>query len=682
MESTPSRAPRSRLSCSECQRRKQKCNREWPCNHCVKRKVADKCRFALPALQAPAEASTAPQNRKRQSSPDEAHADIVPPAPDFQPGSLGYSTAEMLAGLGLEEKKDAPDDNQYWTDAASCAALGRALNEFPKRHWVDSLLRIFFNNVNNQFYIIYPAAFFDEYQSWWTRVQEKRPVALQFTALLFTVCACSIQHADESLRAVIQRDLGEHTEPLSEKYHNLARELGSVVPPGYSHLHSCQSMLHSSYWYISQAKYPEAWHALSAAARECQILVREKDKAFHELSSFEREMRRRLWCIIQILDWQISAGLARATIVNWSAVEVVLPALTMEAFSPSPMLHMKIQSQLISQLAATYPNSNNLEPNQIRKYQATVENWARAFPRVYAFDNPDTSKDATNPWIIFNRYYLYTMAYFLLLASIRPVMLKGYTSALSEEERDICSDGIKYCVKNIRVAVLWAEHVDRHGGGYHFMTSSAFDTVVLLCTCIMKDVENTMTKKDEIYKELDNAVSLFARIAHTSSTAKFARDTASQVVAKLQRPNAARNIQKRQKTAADATSPKPKASSPGLAEETGSETSPESMTRDESTPASMSDGWQGSTDGVRGTSSVDEHRANYGTIDESLSPWPMDSYDETAAAEQAATLGDDFAFEFEEQGTDQPVQLDDFAALWDWEALGMGAYLLEKHPGF
>ncbi|OAQ99169.1 hypothetical protein LLEC1_01243 [Akanthomyces lecanii] len=656
MESTSARAARSRLSCSECQRRKQKCNREWPCNHCLKRKVADKCRFALPAANVPVEeAATAPdsRNRKRQSSPDETDVEVVPPAADFQPGSLGYSTAEMLAGLGLEDKACPP---------------------FPLG--MDSLLRIFFNNVNNQFYIIYPAAFFDEYQSWWTRVQEKRPVALQFTALLFTVCACSIQHADESLRAVIQQDLGENMEPLSEKYHNLARELGSVVPPGYSHLHSCQSMLHSSYWYISQAKYPEAWHALSAAARE----LREKDKAFHELSSFEREMRRRLWCIIQILDWQISAGLARATIVNWSAVEVVLPALTMEAFSPSPMLHMKIQSQLISQLAATYPNSNNLEASQIRQYQATVETWAKAFPRVYAFDNPDTSKDETNPWIIFNRYYLYTMAYFLLLASIRPVMLKGYTCALSEEERGICSDGIRYCVKNIRVAALWAEHVDRHGGGYHFMTSSAFDTVVLLCTCIMKDVENTMMKEDEIYEELDNAVSLFARIAHTSSTAKFALDTASQIVAKLQRPNAARNMQKRQKTAADTISPRPTAPSPGLAEETGSDTSPENMSRDESTPASMSDGWQGSTDGVRGTSSVDEHRANLGTIDESLSPWPMDNYDEAAVAEQAAAFGDEFAFGLEEQDTDQPVQLDDFAALWDWEALGMGTYPLEKYP--
>lgn len=139
----------------------------------------------------------------------------------------------------------------------------------------DSLLRVFFNNVNNQFYILYPAAFFDEYQNWWTRVAEKRPVALQFTSLLFTVCACSIQHADESLAAIIERDMGEKIEILSEKFHNFARELGSVVPPGYSHLHSCQSMLHSSYWYISQGKYPEAWHALSAAARECQVLGKE-----------------------------------------------------------------------------------------------------------------------------------------------------------------------------------------------------------------------------------------------------------------------------------------------------------------------------------------------------------------------------------------------------------------------
>ncbi|KAM3511123.1 hypothetical protein MY11210_005240 [Beauveria gryllotalpidicola] len=680
MDSTPSRAARNRLSCSECQRRKQKCNREWPCNHCLKRKVADKCRFALPAAKAPAEASTASDSRKRQASPDEAHKDVI--SADFPPGSLGYSTADLLAGLGLEDKACFRISHGAATETDDQARKMRRMT-------INSLIRIFFQNINNQFYILYPAAFFDEYQVWWTRVEENRPLALQFTALLFTVCACSIQHADQSLKAVFERDMGDNTENLSEKYHSLARELGSVVPPGYSHLHSCQSMLHSSYWYISQGKYPEAWHALSAAARECQTLVKEKDGAFHQLPSFEREMRRRLWCIIQILDWQISAGLARATIVNWSAVEVVLPSLTMEAFSPSPMLHMKIQSQLISQLAATYPNDKtNMELSKIRQYQGTVEAWAKAFPRVYAFDNPDTLKDAANPWIIFNRFYLYTMAYFLLLASSRPVMLKGYTSALSEEERGVCFDGIRYCVKNIRVAVLWANHVDRHGGGYHFMISSAFDTAVLLCTCIMKDVGNSMTKEAEIYEELDNAVSLFARLAHTSSVAKFASDTAAQLVSKLQRPNAVCKAQKRQKMNTNAVSPAPIAEagrlapSPALVEETGSETSSEQLSRDDLTPGSMPDDWQGSIEIVRGTTSFSNSKASLGAIDESLSPWPMDSYDEAPAQGGTDTFGDEFEPILEEQETDdlanQAVNVDDFASLWDWEALGLGTYPLER----
>jgi hypothetical protein len=34
-----------RSACTECHRRKQKCNRQWPCNSCQKRKVADQCRF-------------------------------------------------------------------------------------------------------------------------------------------------------------------------------------------------------------------------------------------------------------------------------------------------------------------------------------------------------------------------------------------------------------------------------------------------------------------------------------------------------------------------------------------------------------------------------------------------------------------------------------------------------------
>lgn len=84
------------------------CNREWPCNHCLKRKVADKCRFALPATNAAAavaaaESSTTSDSRKRQASPDETDNHVIATS-DFQKGSLGYHTADLLATLGLEDK--------------------------------------------------------------------------------------------------------------------------------------------------------------------------------------------------------------------------------------------------------------------------------------------------------------------------------------------------------------------------------------------------------------------------------------------------------------------------------------------------------------------------------------------------------------------------------------------------
>ncbi|KAJ2968732.1 hypothetical protein NQ176_g9041 [Zarea fungicola] len=113
-------------------------------------------------------------------------------------------------------------------------------------------------------------------------------------------------------------------------------------------------------------------------------------------------------------------------------------------------------------------------------------------------------------------------------------------------------------------------------------------------------------------------------------------------------------------------------------EESLSDTSPEQV-RDYSTPASLSDGWQGSTDAVRGTVSMSDPPGSTGAIDESLSPWPEANVDNAALAEQQ----DDFQFVLDEQGveylTTEAEQIDDFAALWDWEALGLGTFPLDNN---
>lgn len=279
------------------------------------------------------------------------------------------------------------------------------------------------------------------------------------------------------------------------------------------------------------------------------------------------------------------------------------------------------------------------------------------------------------------------MAYFFLLTSIRAVMLKGYTSSLPAEEREICADGIKYCVKNIRVAMLWARHVEKHGGGYHFMISSTFDTVVLLCTSLLKDVDNTMPKDHEVFEELDNALAFFTRLANTSSIAKLALGAASQVIPKLQRPAAPPQPQKRIRTEPGTLSAMATGQMGGTvafashyaSEDTGSETSP-AHAKDYSTPASMSDGGQESIESVmHAQPTKEEPMHGIPVAEESLSPWPIDDYQgiPTAGLVDTWQLGQD-APDTDILG-DGAVQLEDFAALWDWEALGMGTYPIERN---
>ncbi|CEH11822.1 hypothetical protein CBOM_07217 [Ceraceosorus bombacis] len=47
-----SKRQRVHFSCTECHRRKQKCNRETPCNHCIARKVPERCRTFQPGEEA------------------------------------------------------------------------------------------------------------------------------------------------------------------------------------------------------------------------------------------------------------------------------------------------------------------------------------------------------------------------------------------------------------------------------------------------------------------------------------------------------------------------------------------------------------------------------------------------------------------------------------------------------
>jgi hypothetical protein len=97
------------VSCSECQRRKQKCSRLWPCNHCSQRGVSHLCQFgsrrASPTIQSPKELAQSTKKRKG--------TDPEPSIPGL--GQDDFSPADGLRALGYLQIDDDPKFSGFAT---------------------------------------------------------------------------------------------------------------------------------------------------------------------------------------------------------------------------------------------------------------------------------------------------------------------------------------------------------------------------------------------------------------------------------------------------------------------------------------------------------------------------------------------------------------------------------------
>jgi hypothetical protein len=137
MEDSSRRQHRS--ACAECQRRKQKCNREWPCNHCQKRKVADKCTFAHPI--SPTEKPNPVARSKRSRAADD-HDGFEKSSESSDTGdddlgleSLGYMAGPLLSSLAMDNKSMEKLD---WVTPETSPVLKKALEALPPRAQLGS----------------------------------------------------------------------------------------------------------------------------------------------------------------------------------------------------------------------------------------------------------------------------------------------------------------------------------------------------------------------------------------------------------------------------------------------------------------------------------------------------------------------------------------------------------------
>ncbi|CAM1504232.1 Fc.00g018230.m01.CDS01 [Cosmosporella sp. VM-42] len=534
---TPKESTYARSACTECSRRKQKCNREWPCNHCQKRKVADKCRFKDTSLSI-AESSMQEKRRKRRLD-DDSHTNSTGSEEEVDSDgidAMGYMPTHVLYGLTARDEIVKASSREYIRDPQTCHQLERALQIIPPRPYTDTLVQNFLNNVNFHYYIVYPPSFLEQYQQWWTDRAANKPLCVQWTCLLLMACACASQYTDVDLQRKLEIDLGDTVQRLTEQYHEAARQLGSTIPIGYSHLVNVQQLLHSCYWFKSEARFVECWHVLNSAIREAQELSMHKESPDDPVPEFELEIRRRIWCVLDTWDWQISALLGRPMIIDRADCNVELPSLVLEEKGHSPLSHMKLQSGLIRQLFGRFGLTKNVvSPRDVQEYQRIIETWINGFPPPFNVHNPDKSLDESCPWIVLHRHYLRTMAFSMLLDPIRAYLARPFTIDATEAELQIRSDGIDYCLELMISLRGFFDHVYPRDAKFHFVLFCIFDTSTVLCSSILHDEHHTLPRRDDVFQAIDDAHAMLQRLNTVTKSAKTSYGILTRIVQRLPR---------------------------------------------------------------------------------------------------------------------------------------------------
>ncbi|KAJ3525018.1 hypothetical protein NM208_g11821 [Fusarium decemcellulare] len=510
---------------------RSQCNREWPCNHCQKRKVADKCRFK-DANQPAAEKAASENLRKRRLNND-ASTDSIESEIDSGDSdgidALGYMPSHVLFGLTSQDEIIKASSREFVKDPKIFPQLERALQVIPPQ-------ANFLNNVNFHYYIIYPPSFLEQYQQWWSARADNRPVSVQWTCLLLMVCACASQYTDLDLQRKLEVDLGDTIQRLTEQYHEAARELGSTIPIGYSHLTNVQQLLHSCYWFKSEARFVECWHVLNSAIREAQELSMHQESKADPVPEFELEIRRRVWCVLDTWDWQISALLGRPMIIDRADCEVGLPNLGLEGTQHSPLTHMKMQSSLIRQLFGRFGLTKNVvSPADVQEYQGIIEAWIKTFPPPFDVHNPDKSLDESCPWIVLHRHYIRTMAFSMLLDPIRVFLAKPFNIRSSDAELKIRSDGIDYCLELMVSLRGFFDHVYPRDAKFHFVLFCIFDTSTVLCSAVLHDEHHTIPRREEVFKAIDEAHAMLQRLRMVTTSARTSYGILTRIIQRLPR---------------------------------------------------------------------------------------------------------------------------------------------------
>ncbi|KAJ4212862.1 hypothetical protein NW759_011503 [Fusarium solani] len=510
-------------ACIECRKRKKKCDRRWPCNHCRRRQSAHECKY---------ESKVAP-------GPNEPVADLVTHSSIQGPVSVGGPAEASAAVISLGYMDD-PVLNMIATTAQSndtakslelSGPVLQASRAVPPRPYTDMLVQSFFDNVNHHYCILYQPSFQASYEAWWSRRRDVSYLCaittIALTSVILRVCSNAIQFLPKDGQDRLESELGDSATDLSQLYHEAANSLSDLLPPGVAGLVNAQQLFLGATWLKAEANFVESWHMLAGSVRQAQEIGIDTDKSTPDMTGYELDSRRRLWCALDTWDRFMTAVFNRPRIIG-SENSVPYPSTTLSlsgvsSDAPSAALAKVLENQLGRVLSGTKPGNRSLEESL-----ATTENWMSALPQVFSFLAPEKRWDEDASWLRFQRLQLHCVGYMTQLALMKAALgVEPQQQNYIEKATDIGL--LAMCVCQEFFDLCFPQQAK-----YFMVSFCPFDIAAFLCSLLLRDRNRTLSKRAEMVNAVGSALSISFRLRDYTKMGESTWTILNALVSRLQ----------------------------------------------------------------------------------------------------------------------------------------------------
>ncbi|KAF1975957.1 hypothetical protein BU23DRAFT_566161 [Bimuria novae-zelandiae CBS 107.79] len=356
---------------------------------------------------------------------------------------------------------------------------------------------------------------------WWSDRAKGRTLSPEFTCLLLRVLSYSVQYLTPELRKMIEFELACSPQILTGRLNSAADQMSQSVSASNTCIERVQELFYKGAWLKSESRIVESWHSLGRTIREAQELGLDKESSNEGFAEFEVEIRRRLWTLLYVWDWQMSAWLGRPHLIDQKDLSFRFPTLrldqsTAEPNHLSPFAHIVLQAQVARRIAPVTRDVqafSDLSPEQVSTALKELRNFIDELPPIFRVENPDTSLDEKHPYYVFQRHKLHVVIYMGMLDLLKPYLTRDPKAPKSPHDAALRTEGVDIALKLLSISHLLFVHQFPINAKFHLVVFSIFDTATTLCSAMIHDVDVELLHREAIMDAVESALNMLQQLS-------------------------------------------------------------------------------------------------------------------------------------------------------------------------